>query len=145
MAPAGEETLTSGRARSVSFKVAFLLWLHRLLFQEGCFMKLIKLGFTMPTSQVSPQTLKDFWQPRSALQTRDMSQCLSLAKVTTLFVAECRGALWHFFAHSQLANLFLLPPVITSYSHSSCEMKTFRYYPAFMTQLGREVCVDSMC
>lgn len=56
-------------------------------------MKLIKLGFTMPPGQVSPQTLKDFWQPRSALQTRDMSQCLSLAKVTTLFSAECRGAL----------------------------------------------------
>lgn len=52
---------------------------------------------------------------------------------------------WHFFAHSQLANLSLFPPVITSYSHSSREMKTFGCYPAFMTQLGRGVCVDSMC
>lgn len=57
--PTGEETLRSSWTSSVSFRCASRLWLHRLLFQEGCFMKLVKFSFTMPTSQVSPWTIKD--------------------------------------------------------------------------------------
>lgn len=55
----GEETLRSSWTSSVSFEGAFLLWLHMLFFQEGCFMKLVRFIFTMPNSIFPPWTSKD--------------------------------------------------------------------------------------